>query len=117
MDELVQRLSEGEHPMAVERAEGKVEELKAMIDRDYVLVKFTKTRGGTELGYRLDKERSKLDDADWEKETGKITLVGNLNLNYVDVRCVANIELPGMEGSGHLEILEEGEKEEEDDSE
>lgn len=107
MNDLVKRLSEGDHPVEMTRCEGSVEELKAMVDRDYVLVKFTKTKGGTELGYKLDPERSKLDDADWEKETGTVRLVGELNLNYVDVRCVADIDLSTLEGTGHLEILEE----------
>jgi len=105
MNELVQKLSEGSHPVAIERADGDTSELKNMIDRDYVLVKYTGTRGGTELGYRLDNERSSLDGADWEGATGKITLVGNLNLNYVDVRCVADIDLSTLEGTGHLEVL------------
>ena len=107
MDELVKKLSEGDHPLAVTAAKGDAEELKNMIDRDYVLVKFTGTRGGTELGYKLDKERSELDGADFENEKGSVKLVGNLNLNYVDVRCVAEIDIASLEGQGHLEIMEE----------
>ena len=107
MNELVKRLSEGDHPVAVTRAEGKVEELQAMIDRDYVLVKFTGTRGGTELGYRLDKEHSDLEKGNFDGGEGTVRLAGNLNLNYVDVRCVADIDLSTLEGTGHLEILEQ----------
>ncbi|MDJ0836427.1 MAG: MbtH domain protein [Acidobacteriota bacterium] len=106
MNELVQKLAEGDHRVVVARADGSARELKNMIDRDYVLVKFTETRGGTELGYRLDKERSALDSGNFDECTGSITLAGNLNLNYVDVRCVATVDLATLEGHGHLEILD-----------
>jgi len=106
MDELVQRLADGEHAVAIERAEGKVEEFKAMIDRDYVLVKFTETRGGTELGMKLDRDNSNLDGANWDEGKGEVKIQGNLNLNYVDVACVATIDLSNLKGKGHLVVLE-----------
>lgn len=106
MDDLVKRLSEGEHKVAVTRANGQLSELKDMIDRDFVLVKFTETRGGTELGFSLDKERSDVDSAKLASGTGTVKLVGDLNLNYVDVRCVAEIDLGSLAGKGKLEILE-----------
>jgi hypothetical protein len=46
VDELVKRLSEGDHPVIASRAESVVE-LKESIERGYVLIKFTETRGGT----------------------------------------------------------------------
>jgi len=105
MNELIDKLSRGEHPVAVSRAEGSAKELEKMIDRDYVLVKFTETRGGTELGYRLDRDHTALDGADFEGGIGKVTLAGNLNLNFVDVRCVATIDLSTLDGTGRLEVL------------
>ena len=106
MDELVQRLSEGDHPIVASRAES-VEELQRSIDRGYVLIKFTDTRGGTELGLRLDETATDLSSADFEQSTGTVHLVGNLTLNYVKVRCIADVELATLEGKGHLEIREE----------
>lgn len=106
MDELVQRLSEGDHPVIASRVKDAAD-LKQSIDRDYVLIKFTNTRGGTELGVRLDPERTNLDGGNFEEGTGTVTLAGNLVLNYVKVRLVADIDLVTMEGTGHLEILEE----------
>ena len=106
MDELVQRLSEGDHPVITRRAES-AEELKQSIDRGYVLVTFTDTRGGTELGVRLDEDLVDLSGADFEAATGTVHLAGNLTLNYVYVRCVADIDLATLKGQGHLEILEE----------
>lgn len=105
MDELVQRLSEGEHPVVTQRYKS-AEELKQAIDRSYVLVKFTDTRGGTELGVRLDNALTDLSQADWGQSTGTVHLAGNLTLNYVKVRCVADVDVTALEGKGHLEILE-----------
>jgi hypothetical protein len=105
MDELVQRLAEGDHPVVTRRAES-AEELKQSIDRGYVLVTFTDTRGGTELGVRLDDALTDLNGADFEQATGSVHLAGNLKLNYVKVRCVAYVDLATLQGEGHLEILE-----------
>jgi len=48
MDELVQRLSEGDHPIEASlRPEKTVAALKECIDRGYVHNKYTDTRDGT----------------------------------------------------------------------
>ncbi len=108
MNELIQRLSEGEHPVIADRAES-AEGFKESIDRGYVLVKFTETRGGTELGIRLNENGTNLDGADFDQAHGTAHLEGNLTLNYVRVRCIADIDLATLKGSGHLEIIEEQE--------
>ncbi|MGH7998036.1 MAG: MbtH domain protein [Brasilonema sp.] len=108
MNELVQRLSEGEHLVETSlRPEKTATALKESIDRGYVHIKFTDTRGGTDLGVRLDSEASRFNEADFEHQTGKVYLVGNLTLNYVKVRCIADIDLGTLEGKGHLEPLEQ----------
>lgn len=106
MDELVQRLAEGDHPVVTQRYKS-AEELKQAIDRGYVLVKFTDTRGGTELGFRLDNTVTDLSRADFSQATGLAHIVGNLTLNYVKVRGVADVDVATLEGKGHLEILEQ----------
>ena len=107
MNELVQRLSSGEHSVEASlRPEKTATALKESIDRGYVHIKFTNTRGGTDLGVRLDPEASNLQEADFEHQTGRVHLVGNLTLNYVKVRCIADIELASLEGKGHLEPME-----------
>lgn len=103
MDELVQRLAEGNHPIIASRYQS-AQELKQAIDRGYVLLKFTDTRGGTELGVRLDNTATNLSGADFVQSTGIVQLVGNLTLNYVPVRYVANVDLVTLNGTGHLEI-------------
>ncbi|MEH1855170.1 MAG: hypothetical protein V7L11_26670 [Nostoc sp.] len=46
------------------------------------------------------------DSADFEHQTGRVHLVGNLTLNYVKVRCIADIELASLERKGHLQPVE-----------
>ena len=108
MNDLVKRLSEGNHPVEVSlRPERTVKLFKEMLDRGHVLVKFTQTRGGTELGVPLDKSRSDLTQANFDTESGKVRVAGELTLDYVPVRVVADIDLPSLQGEGHLEILGE----------
>lgn len=107
MNELVQRLSKGEHSVEASlRPEKTATAFKESIDRGYVHIKFTNTNGGTDLGVRLDPEASDFQSADFEHQTGKVHLVGNLTLNYVKVRCVADIELATLKGKGHLEPVQ-----------
>ena len=108
MNELVQRLSQENHVVEASlKPEKTVAALKESIERGYVHIKFPNTRGGTELGVRLDREASNFNLADFEHQTGKVHLVGNLTLNYVKVRAVADIDLETFEGYGHLEPIEE----------
>jgi hypothetical protein len=108
MNELVQRLSEGEDPVEVSlRPEKTAAALKESINRGYVHIKFTNTKGETNLGVSLDPERSNFKEADFEHQRGKVYLVGNLILNYVKVRCIPDFDLVSLEGKGHLEPTEQ----------
>lgn len=107
MNELVERLSKGDHPVRLGRPEDALDDLKRRIDQGYVHIKFTATQGGTELGVSLDKAAQDLSRGDFEQGSGIIHLEGGLILNYVRVRCVADIDLSNREGKGHLEIIEE----------
>ena len=106
MNELVQRLSNGEHPVVASRVHDSVNELKNSIDRGLVHIKFTDTQGGTELGVRLNMAETSLDKADFSQAAGHVRLVGNLSLNYVNVTCQANIDLATLKGIGSLDISE-----------
>jgi len=108
MNGLVQRLSEGGHPIEASlRPEKTATALKESIDRGYVHIKFTNTKGGTDLGVRLDPEASVLNEADFDNQTGKVHLVGNLTLNYEKVRCIADVDIATLNGKGHLEPVEQ----------
>jgi hypothetical protein len=107
MNDLVLRLTKEQEIIAVTRPERTLEHFKAAVDRGYVHCKFTQTRGGTELGIRLDPERSDLSGADWENGTGSLKIVGELVLDYVRVRFHGTVHLESLDGTGHLEVLEE----------
>ncbi len=105
MNELVQRLTKDQPVVASLRPEPTLEAFKAAIDRGYVHVLFTETRGGTELGVRLDPAHSDLSGADFEHRTGSVKVGGELILDYTRVRCHATIDLATLRGTGRLEPL------------
>lgn len=108
MDELVQRLAEGDHPVTVGGPKPSLEEFRRRVeDMGYVFIKFTGTRGGTDLGVRVDKQATDLRQAYFDQRTGIAHVEGTLTLNYVKVRCVADIDLETLNGTGHLVVLEE----------
>jgi Core binding factor beta subunit len=43
----------------------------------------------------------------FDQATGVVHVEGTLILNYVKVRCVADINLETLNGTGHLVVLEE----------
>lgn len=114
MNDLVQRLTQEQRVVASVRPETTVEGFKAAVDRKYVHIKFTETRGGTELGFPLEEEHSDLSGGDFEKGEGEVKLAGRLNLDGVPVRVHATLDLSTVEGTGHLEILEEDAEEEQE---
>lgn len=104
---LVDKLCEGEHPVEVGlRPERTVKLFKEAIDRDYLHIKFTQTKGGTDLGFRLNRDASDLSAADFESGKGTVHVEGSLTLDYVPVKCVADIDLSTLEGKGHLVKVE-----------
>ena len=108
MNELVQRLTEGDHPVRVGGPQPSLEEFQKRVqDMGYVFIKFTETRGGTDIGVKVDKNATDLSRADFERGTGVAHVEGTLTLDYVKVRCVADIELETLYGTGHLVALEE----------
>jgi uncharacterized protein YbdZ (MbtH family) len=116
-DNLVNYLSEDTHPVeAGLRPEKTIEVFKEAIDRGYVHVKFTDTRGGTELGVRLDMEACDFTKANFEFGTGEVHIEGNLSLNYVRVRCFADIDLSTLKGTGHLKPIDDEKTEQTDDT-
>lgn len=108
MDELVQRLAQGDHPVTVGGPQPSLAELKRRLeDLGYVFIKFTGTRGGTDVGVQVDKAATDLSQANFEDGSGSAHIEGTLTLNYVRVRCVAEIDLATLNGTGHLVVLEQ----------
>jgi uncharacterized protein YbdZ (MbtH family) len=104
---LVDRLCEGDHPVEVGlRPEKTAKLFKEAIDHNYVHIKFTGTRGGTELGVRLDRHASDFSNADFENASGHAHVEGTLILDYVAVKCFADIDMSTLAGKGRLAKVE-----------
>ena|SRR3981081_2170364 len=107
MSELVRTLSQGLHPVELAlRPEKSLRALKECLERRYVHVKFTDTRGGTELGVRIDESTAQLALGGVDGTERTVHISGNLSLDYVPVRCIVDVNLDTYEGAGHLERLQ-----------
>jgi hypothetical protein len=103
MFDLVQYLANGYHPVAVGGPEPSLDDLKERLTTMlYAFVKFTDTQGGTDLGVEVDAEATDLSRADFEHASGTVHVEGSLTLDFVPVRCVADIDLATMAGTGYL---------------
>jgi uncharacterized protein YbdZ (MbtH family) len=91
VDDLVERLCTGLHPVRVER-----ERLDEALEEGYIHVTFTGTRGGTELGVELDPSAT-------VKTAEGLKLAGELTLNFVKVRCSVEVDRATLVGEGRLE--------------
>jgi hypothetical protein len=106
MNALVEHLSQGDHQVAVEGSQLSLLEFQQRVEETgYVLIKFLETRGGTSLGMRVDRSATDLSQANFALGTGRVHLEGTLILDYVHVRCVADINLSNLQGNGHLVTL------------
>lgn len=101
MDDLVKILSNGRHPLIAAQADSSTD-LARSIEHGYVLLRFTDTRGGTELGVELDRQHSILGDADFVQGRGVIRLAGRLTLNDESVGLEAVVDLATLRGEGKL---------------
>jgi hypothetical protein len=102
----VRKLSEGVHPIEVSlRAERTAKALEQCLAKGYVHIKFTDTIGGSELGVRLNTDSSDFSAADFRRGTGSVKIVGELTLDYIRVRCIAQVELASLQGQGKLEVV------------
>jgi uncharacterized protein YbdZ (MbtH family) len=106
-DNLVNRLCSGDHAVElVLRPEKTREALEHNLARGCVHIKFTGTRGGTELDVTLDPDRIASAIKDLQHRQTML-LEGSLRLNYVNVRCVAEIDTKTFTGRGGLEVVQE----------
>ncbi|MEU0031501.1 hypothetical protein [Streptomyces sp. NPDC006335] len=109
MDELTQRLST-DQPVAVGGPNPSLEEFRTRLDEiGTVFIKFTETRGGTDLGIQLDRSASDTSGADFDQGSGSVHVEGTLILNDDHVRCIADIDLTTLKGTGRLKAVAEAE--------
>ena len=107
INELVQRLSEGKHEVVIGHRDETYEEIKQRIEDGYIHIKFTQTRGGTELGINVDSNNTNLKELDFNKGEGLLHIEGTTNLNYNAVRYIADTDLASRKGEGCLQVVEE----------
>jgi uncharacterized protein YbdZ (MbtH family) len=106
VQDLVERLCTGTHKVrVVVRPENSAMAFKEAIDRGFVQVEFTETRGGTVLGFALDVEQSDLSQIGDNKRNEQAVIAGTLTLDFQKVRCVATIDLKTLAGEGKLELI------------
>jgi hypothetical protein len=109
MDELTERLA-NDQPVTVGGPNPSVAELRRRVEEiGIVFIKFTQTRGGTDLGIRLDRTASDVSSADFDQSLGTAHVEGTLILNDDPVRCIADIDLATLNGTGRLVVIEESE--------
>lgn len=105
VNELVKKLSEGKHEVEIGYRNEQYEEIKRKIENGYIHIKFTQTKGGTELGINIDLDNTNLNNVDFSKGKGILHIEGITRLNYNTVRCIADIELALRKGNGFLQVV------------
>ena len=105
INELVRKLSEGKHEIIIGHRDESYEEIKQRIEDGYIHIKFTQTKGGTELGINVDLDKTNVEGVDFSKGAGTLHIEGTTNLNYNEVRCISDIDLKTRKGKGYLEII------------
>ncbi|WP_018215463.1 hypothetical protein [Salinispora vitiensis] len=55
----------------------------------------------------MDRDATDLSGADFVAGTGSVHVEGTLTLDFVPVRCVADLDVATLSGTGRLVVLEE----------
>jgi hypothetical protein len=109
MNELVERLTVVQ-PVVLGGPNPTVAELRRRAEEiGYVSIKFTETRGGTDLNFKLDRAATNLSTANFEQASGSVHVEGTLILNDDPVRCIADLDLATLKGTGRLQPIDESE--------
>src|ERR1700756_1973589 len=103
VSELVEFLCKGDHPVEAALREKTREAMKEAIALGHVPIKFTDTRGGTELVVPLARNRSALGTVESSDGSAEIKGGVDVKIDYGRVTCIARIDLAALKGEGHLE--------------
>jgi hypothetical protein len=105
--ELVKNLSVGKHDVTICGRDESCNEIEERLtDIKYIHIMFPNTEGGTELGISVDTKSCDLTKVNFKEGKGQIHVEGTTNLNYHDVRCIADIDLESRKGKGYLIMLD-----------
>jgi hypothetical protein len=109
MNELTERLTK-DQPVVVGGSQPTLADLRHRVEElEYAFVKFTETQGGTDLGLSLDRAACDVAAADFDEGSGAVHLEGTVILNGDPVRCIADIDLATLKGTGHLVVVDKSE--------
>jgi uncharacterized protein YbdZ (MbtH family) len=97
---LVERLSSGRHRVEAALRPGRT--LKDCLERNCVHIRFTQTRGGTQVGLQLDKSTRLVALADVDNGRRAVHLEGELILDHAKVRCVVDLDVASLCGEGYF---------------
>ena len=103
MSELVSKLENGLHDVEFETRVEDLSEVENRLKDGFVYLKFPKTKGGTELGITVDHSATNTNKADFKKAKGTIHVEGTCTLDYVKVRCIADVDISNRQGKGCLQ--------------
>ncbi len=103
--DLVERLSAGVFTVKACVTPETAEDFNRMLNSGYLYLQFTHPGGETRLRVKLDTSRCDLSEADFKSGVGNAHLEGELTLNFVKVRCIADIGIDTRTGEGRLEVL------------
>lgn len=91
-----QRVEAGGPDPTAEDLRRRVQDLK------YAFIRFPSTEGGTDLGMTVDEYATRTDGADFGAATGTVHIEGTLQLDFENLRCVADLDLATLSGEGRL---------------
>lgn len=103
-NDLVKRLMK-EQPVELIRYKD-ADKLKKAAENGYVLVKFSGTQGGTELGANVKNDDTKC-HVSFDEQSKTATIRGRLKLDFTPVHLHATINLETFQGTGHLEVVDD----------
>jgi hypothetical protein len=104
INELVKRLSTNRHEVILGSRDESDEEIKQRIRDGYIHIKFTQTKGGTELGVEIDLKYTNIKELDMDIKS-LFHIEGITNINYNSVRCIADIDFETRKGEGYLQVI------------
>jgi len=105
MSDLIERLERTQDIVLAIRPTPTPDSFRLALERGFVPVRFPNTRGGTELGIKLDRD-SVWSSEELSKGAGQVQIAGELSLDYTRVRFQGTIDIATMKGSGRLEPIE-----------
>ncbi len=102
----VEFLTKGVQSISAKLAGHGVASFHNSLVREYIHLTFTGTRGQTCIGIKIDPQKTEFKNVDFEKGVGLVKVEGNFILDFVKLKCCAEIDLQDLSGTAQLEIVQ-----------